>query len=222
MARDNGNGAVAKDAVQLKQRLIAFLERNIQKHKDIRRELYGYLKQVKAVDAEDHRDARRKYAVLKGISRAAQTLVVRNLPLLERVKIVCRARNYELPTAVAEAIAAREETLNRQFAEIRQQSIRAAAKDWLARFWVEPILHRFADRYLPALDDGEEQDAFLAWLDDFTQQKLAELTERVRRWQRYLEGRPATAPQKEGVPDTENEQDEIETEPEFGDFEIPF
>jgi len=220
MARDNGNGAVAKDAVQLKQRLIAFLERNIQQHKDIRRELYGYLKQVKAVDAEDYRDARRKYAMLKGISRAVQTLVVRNLPLLERVRVVCRARNYELPTAVAEAIAAHEETFNRQFAGIQQRSIRAAAKDWLVRFWVEPILHRFADRYLPALDDSEEQDAFLSWLDDFTQQKLAELTERVRRWQRYLEKRAIVAPQQESAAFAAG--DEEEAEPDFGDFEIPF
>jgi len=209
------------DVVDLKERLVALLERHIRKHREIRNELRNYLRQVKRVDADDDENVLHNYAKLKAISRAAQTLVIRNSTLLDRIKVVCRARNYELPKAVENTVASYEQMVKDFISEIPKGSVRAAARDWLFRFWVEPILHRFSRGYLFALDDVGEQDEFALWLDDFTRQKLTELKERVERWQQYLEKyRPSALKGFAGY--AEDTVGQARSATHGDDFEIPF
>jgi len=209
------------DVVDLKERLVAFLERHIPKHREIRNELHNYLRQAKRVEAEDDENVLHNYAKLKAISRAAQTLVIRNSTLLDRIKVVCRARNYELPVAVENTVASYEQMVRDFLKGILRESVRAAARDWVIRFWVEPILHRFSRGYLLALDDVAEQDEFALWLDDFTRQKLTELKERVKRWERYLEQYRLSAVERfAGCAEDVAAQGQPATEDD--DFEVPF
>lgn len=209
------------DVVDLKERLVAFLERHIPKHREIRSELYNYLRQVKRVDAGDDENVLHNYARLKAVSRAVQTIVIRNSTLLDRIRVVCRARNYELPVAVENTVASYEQRVRDFINGISEKSVRAAARDWLLRFWVEPILHRFSRGYLFALDDIGEQDEFALWFDDFTRQKLTELKERVERWQQYLEKyRPSALEKFTGCAEDTVAQANSATE--GGGFEIPF
>lgn len=197
---------VAPDIATLKERLIAFIERHISEHKEIRAELYGYLKQVKAIEAEDGENAPLNYAKLKALSRAAQALVIRNSTLLDRAKILCRARNYQLPPVIEDTIITYEQRVAEFMKEVKPDSIRAAARDWLIRFWVEPVLQRLSSGYLPSLDSIDEQDAFALWLDDFTRQKLTELSQRIERWQEYLEKyRPSAIKKFDEAPEVEEE-----------------
>jgi len=209
------------DVIDLKERLVAFLERHIPKHREIRSELYNYLRQARRVDADDDENTLRNYAKLRAISRAAQTLVIRNSTLLDRIKVVCRARNYELPVAIENTVTSYERMVRDFVVGIPRRSVRAAAQDWLFRFWVEPVLHRFSRGYLFALDDVGEQDEFALWLDDFTRQKLTELKERVERWQQYLERyRPSALEKFAGCDEDTAAQAHPATESD--DLEIPF